>query len=186
MPRKADESLPDPQPWEGARRRPADRPRHERAQPEDARDPEQTNAAIAAESWGEVVEVKVEVEGAQDDTVDGDLNGAPELEGLEETQGWEGADVLEVMETGEREITITSTAPEQVLAEAIADRRSVLCERIDEARQLGLGEVVEAALASSAAGAGHRRDVDEVEELREQLGLLDTALEQLESRSPEP
>jgi hypothetical protein len=178
MARNADESLPDPKPWENARRRPADRPRHEHDEPEDPRDPAEASAAIEAESWGEVVEV------ARDEgSVDGDLNGAPELEALEQTEGWEGADVLEAIGANEQEIPVTTPVPEALLADAIADRRSVLCDRLDEARELGLGSIVEAALASSAPASGSQRDVDDVEELREQLAVLDEALSQLESRS---
>src|SRR5688572_11950851 len=110
---------PDPQPWNGARRRPAERPRHESAEPEEpeeGRDPAQTGAAIAAESWGEVIEVR------PDDSVDGDFNGAPELEALDRTEQWEGVDALDAMEGRYAEISNESSAPEEVLAEVIAAR----------------------------------------------------------------
>src|SRR5688500_2168223 len=41
----------DPEPW-SSRRPPRERPRHERAQPEEDADPAETSDAIAAESWG--------------------------------------------------------------------------------------------------------------------------------------
>jgi len=167
----------DPEPWEGARRPPAERPRHENAEPEDTADEAETSEAIAAESWGEVVEVRPE------DAVDGDFNGNPELEGLEQTERWEGVDVLQGMEGREGEMPLESGAPEEVLAEAVAARRSVLADRVDEARELGLGSVFEAALAATDPAAGNTPPVVDDDVLRDQLAAIDAALEQLEARS---
>jgi hypothetical protein len=172
------EGLPDPEPWKDARKPPAERPRHERAQPENPEDPAEASAAIAAESWGETVELR------STDSVDGDFNGAPELEALERTDAWEGVDMLDAMEGREVEEIRESTAAEEVLADAVAERRQVLVERLDEARELGLGAVFEAALAATESSAGNTPVVRDDEVLHQQLEQIDAALEQLELRSP--
>jgi hypothetical protein len=170
---------PDPEPWEAVRKPPADRPRHERAQPEDPDDPAETSAAIAAESWGETVEL------GKEDTVDGDFNGAPELEALDRSDAWEGVDTLDAMEGREVEEMRETNTAEEVLAEAVAARRQVLLERLDEARELGLGAVFEAALAATEPTAPNTPVVRDDEVLHEQLDRIDDALEQLEGRSAE-
>lgn len=170
---------PAPEPWEGARRRPAERPRHESAQPDprEESDPAQTSGAIAAESWGEVIEV------CPDESVDGDFNGAPELESLDRTERWQGVDALEGMAGRDAELPSESSAPEEVLAEVVAARRSVLVERLDDAREVGLGPVFEAAIAVTAPVAGNTPIVVDDEVLRDQLAAIDAALEELEARS---
>jgi len=167
---RAADALPDPEPWEH-RRSPAERPRHENAVAEDADDPAETSAAIDAASWGEVVEVN------RGDTVDGDFNGAPQLEGLSEVSEG-GADALDAMEGPDAEAMRRRDVPvpEQRLADWVADRLEVLAERTDEARELGLGDLVDAVLAGSAQGSG-------VDELRELLARIDAALEQVEVRT---
>jgi hypothetical protein len=167
----------DPEPWDPVRKPPAARPRHEHAQPEDPEDPAEASAAIAAESWGEAIEVRA------DDGVDGDFNGAPELEALEQSKQWEGVDLLDAMEGREVEAVRETTAAEEVLAEAVAARRQVLLERLDEARELGLGAVFVAALAATEPTAGSTPVVRDDEVLHEQLEQIDAALEQLEERS---
>lgn len=171
--------LPDPEPWEPVRKPPAERPRHENAQPEDPDDPAQAGAAIEAESWGETVELRKE------DTVDGDFNGAPELEALERSDAWEGVDTLDAMEGREVETARETSAAKEVLAEAVAARREVLLERLDEARELGLGAAFEAALAATDPAAPNTPLVRDDEILYEQLDLIDDALEQLELRTTE-
>jgi hypothetical protein len=159
------------------RRRPADRPRREHAEPEDPSDPAETRAAIEAASWGEVVEV------CGGETVDGDFNGSPELAALEKTRNWDGADVLEGMQGREADALRESTSAEEVLAEAVAARRQVVLERLDEARELGLGELFEAALKGTEPEAGDSPVVRDDDVLRHQLALIDSAIEQLERRS---
>ena len=168
---------PDPEPWEKARRPPSARPRHESAAPEDASDPAQQSAAIAAESWGEVVEV------CPDDSVDGDFNGQPELESLADTEEWEGVDALQGMEGRERELQRENSSAEEVLAEAVAARRSVLVERLDEASELGLAAVFEATIAATEPSAGASPVVLDEETLRDHLTLIDAAIDELERRS---
>jgi hypothetical protein len=167
----------DPEPWKGARRPPEDRPRHESAEPEDSSDPAQASGAIAAESWGEVIET------CSDDMVDGDFNGSPERESLDRTQRWAGVDALQGMVGAESELPRESRTPAEVLADAIADRRSVLAARLDDARELGIGTIVESALASTEPAASHSSVTSDEDELRDQLALLDGALEELEGRS---
>jgi hypothetical protein len=168
----------DPEPWE-SRKPPSERPRHESAQPEEPEDPAQTSAAIAAESWGEVIEVR------DGETVDGDFNGAPELAALAETQNWEGVDTLEGMEGVEAEALPESRAPDELLADAIADRRQVLLDRLDEARELGLGPEVEAVLSATETDAAGTPLVRDEDVLRDQLAEIDGAIERLEQRSTE-
>ena len=176
---------PDPEPWEEARRRPAERPRHESAQPEEsADDPAESSAAIAAESWGEVIEV------AADETVDGDFNGAPELAGLEDTRNWEGSDALDAMRGAEAEAARENASAEEVLADVVAQRRQVLIGRLDEARAFGLEDVFENAIRATEPDAGSHPVVRDEDGVREELAQIDAAIEQLERRSveaaPEP
>jgi hypothetical protein len=168
---------PDPEPWE-RRRPPKERPRHERAQPEDPADPAEVTAAIAAESWGEVVEVR------PGDDVDGDFNGAPELAALEETRKGEGADALDEMEGADaralRELDFPNS--EETLEDLVAARSEVLAGRLEEARELGLEALVQEALASSRPAPGDPVVSDD-DVLRGQLARLDEAIEELERRS---
>jgi hypothetical protein len=168
---RAADALADREPWEHGRS-PGERPRHENAVPEDPDDPVETSAAIDAASWGEVVEV------SPGDTVDGDFNGAPQLEALSEASEDAGADALDAMEGPDAEAMQLrdDPVPEQQLAGLVADRIEVLAERIDEARELGLGDLVDAVLAAAAQGSG-------VDELRDLLSRIDAALEQVEMRT---
>jgi len=170
---------PDPEPWEEARRRPAERPRHESAQPDESDDPAESSAAIAAESWGEMIEVPA------DETVDGDFNGAPELAGLEDTRNWEGSDALDAMRGAEAEAARENASAEEVLADVVEQRRQVLIERLDEARAFGLEEVFENAIRASEPDAGSHPVVRDEDQVREQLAQIDAAIEQLERRSVE-
>jgi hypothetical protein len=169
--------MPDPEPWEAGRKPPSQRPRHENAQPDDPTDPADVAEAIEAESWGETVELR------REETVDGDFNGAPELEAIERTENWEGVDTLDAMEGREVEEIRESTAAEEVLADAVADRRQVLAERLDEARELGLGALFEAALAATEPTNASTPLVRDDEVLHQQLAQIDAALEALELRS---
>jgi hypothetical protein len=169
---------PDPEPWEG-RRRPAERPRHEHAEPESPDDPNETSAAIAAQSWGEVIEVSA------GETVDGDFNGAPELAGLEDTRNWEGTDALDAMHGAEAEAARENASAEEVLADVVEERRQVLIDRLDEARALGLEEVFENAIRATEPDAGNHPVVRDEDVIREQLAQIDAAIEQLERRSAE-
>ena len=64
---------------------------------------ETTPEPIDAASWGEIAEVD------PGETVDGDFNGAPELAGLEDTQRWEGSDVLDAMQGTEPDARRSAT-----------------------------------------------------------------------------
>jgi hypothetical protein len=167
----------DPEPWE-QRRPPRERPRHERAQPEDPEDPAEVTAAIAAESWGEIVELR------PGDDVDGDFNGAPELAALADTRKGDGADALDEMEgrdaRARRDLDFPNS--EETLEDLVEARSQVLVGRLEEARELGLEALVEGALASSRPAAGDPVVSDD-DVLREKLARLDEALEELERRS---
>ena len=71
----------------------------------------------------------------------------------------------------------------ELLAAVIAARRAVFLERLDEARELGLGAVFEAAIAATAPEAGNSSTVVDDDVLRDQLSAIDAALERLEARS---
>jgi hypothetical protein len=167
----------DPEPW-NSRRPPKDRPRHERAQPEDPNDPAEVAEAIAAESWGEVVEVRA------GDDVDGDFNGAPELAALADTRKGEGADSLDEMEGREARSLRERDVPnsEETLEDLVAARSQMLAERLEEARELGIEALVQEALAGSRPAPGDPVVSDD-DLLRGQLARLDVAIEELERRS---
>jgi hypothetical protein len=167
----------DPEPWD-SRRPPKDRPRHERAQPEDPNDPAEVAAAIDAESWGEVVEVRA------GDDVDGDFNGAPELAALADTRKGEGADALDEMEGTDARSLRERDVPnsEETLEDLVAARAQMLAERLQEARELGLDGLVQEALAGSRPAPGDPVVSDD-DVLRDRLALLDAAIEELERRS---
>jgi hypothetical protein len=167
----------DSEPWD-PRRPPKDRPRHERAEPEDPSDPAEVAAAIAAEAWGEVVELR------PGDDVDGDFNGAPELAALEETREGDGADALDEMEGADARALRESEFPNkaETLEDLVAARSQVLAGRLEEARELGIEELVQEALAGSRP-AGGDPVVSDDGVLREQLARLDEAIEVLERRS---
>ena len=121
------------------------------------------------------------------ETVDGDFNGAPALEALERTSAWEGTDVLEAMEGREAEAVRDADVADadEVLADVVAERRQVLVERYDEARELGLEDVVDEALAASEPSAPETPVVADEDVLRDQLARIDTAIDHLERRSTE-
>jgi hypothetical protein len=164
-------------PWKREEAMPRVKPR--RREPEDERDPAQTSEPIDSESWGKIVEV------CPDDSVDGDFNGQPELESLADTEQWEGVDALQGMEGREKELVREPHAAEEVLAEAVAARRSVLVERIDEASELGLAALFEATIAATEPSAGSSPVVLDEETLRDHLTLIDAAIDELERRSEE-
>lgn len=138
----------------------------------------------AEQTESSAIEIEVEVRTSVE-TVDDDFNGAPELEALEESQDWSGADALEGME-GREEPPNEAASATDVLADAVAARRTVLIERIDEARALGLGAVFEATLAATDRDGGSRPVVTDKQLLREDLILIDGALGQLERRVAAP
>jgi hypothetical protein len=159
-----------------------DRPRHENAVPED--DPAETGAgveAIDAASFGEIVEIP---EGG---SVDGDFNGAPELAGLVETQSWEGSDALDAMQgRGPDALLARAEAlPEEILEDVVADRRALLIERLDEARELGLDGVFESVAEATEPRAGSGPLVADRDELVGRLEQIDAAIEEIELRIEE-
>ena len=141
-------------------------------------------AQVRAGQWkSEVIEIEVELRTGA--SVDDDFNGAPELESLAASQSWSGADALEGME-GRNEAPHETASVADVLADAVAARRDVLIERIDEARALGLGPVFEATLAATDRDGGSRPVVTDKQLLREDLILIDGALGQLERKLATP
>jgi hypothetical protein len=159
-------------------RRAKDRPRHENAEAEDSAD---TPAAIDAASFGEVVEV------ARGETVDGDFNGSPELEGLANTRSWEGGDALDAMQGIEPDALLArdEALPEEMLEDLVADRRALLIERLDEARELGLGDLARAVAEATDPAAGGGPTVVDRDELAGRLEQIDAAIEEIELRIAE-
>jgi hypothetical protein len=119
-------------------------------------------------------------------SVDGDFNGAPELASLDESKSWSGVDALEGMEGRDRERPERATTAADVLAEAVAVRRAVLIDRLDEARALGLGSVFQAILTATDRSGGSGPVVTDTQVLRENLELIDGALGELERKSAAP
>jgi len=116
----------------------------DREVPEDetaSEDEAATSEPIDSASYGRIVEL------AEDDDVDGDWNGAPELAGLEETHAWTGVDALDAMRG--RDAQQTNFADDVPIAERIAvleEQRRELVERL-EALQ---GELPERVIASDS------------------------------------
>jgi hypothetical protein len=168
--------IPDPEPWDDARRPPSERPRHESAVPSPD-DEAETAEAIDAEAWGETVELS-----RRSGTVDGDYNGAPELEALEENVAWEGSDALDGMEGSASEQIRLEDEPsvEEDLADRVAERREMLSARLDEARALGLEVIVETALAATDPASGGAPVVLDDDVLRDRIRVLEAATDELE------
>jgi hypothetical protein len=133
---------------------------------------------IGTPDWVEATELQ------GGETVDPDWNGAPELEGLDETRKWDG-DVVDAMVGPDADAQRASDTPttEQALEEVLLDRLRIAVERLDEARAAGLGPLFEAAIHDAEPGAGERPVSGDDEMLIRQIARLDTALEQLESQS---
>lgn len=142
---------------------------------------ETTPEPIDAASWGEIAEVD------PGETVDGDFNGAPELAGLEDTQRWEGSDVLDAMQGTEPDARLAADEPlaEEMLEDLVADRRALLLERLDEARELGLGALFEAVASATEPRGGSGPVVADADVLRGRLEQIDAAIEEIELRIEE-
>jgi hypothetical protein len=142
-------------------------------------DPEaqETTAAIDAESWGKLIEVPA------GETVDQDWNGAPELQGIDETRSWDG-DVVDAMVGPDADAQRASDTPtsEQTLEDMLFERLRVAVERLDDARAAGLGPLFEAAIHDADPG-GERPVAGDDEMLGRLLARLDSALEQLETQT---
>jgi hypothetical protein len=143
-------------------------------------DPMVAGPPFPAETYGQVVEVR------PGDEVDPDWNGAPELEGVEETEEWSG-DVLEAMQGREAQEQREQDEPPttELLAGLVAERRQVLIERAPEARALGVEALFNTALQASDPTSGETPVLPDEDALREQLSLLDDAMEELERLSTE-
>ena len=118
------------------------------------------------------------------ETVDGDFNGAPALAGIADTERWEGSDALDAMQGVEPDARLAADEPlpEEMLEDLVADRRALLLERLDEARELGLGDLFDEVVAATSPTAGSRPAVADADELREGLERIDAAIEELERR----
>jgi hypothetical protein len=159
-----------------------DRPRYENSEPDD--DPAKTGEstdAIDAASFGEIVEIPA------GGSVDGDFNGAPELAGLAETQSWEGSDALDAMQGAGADALLASdeALPEEILEDVVADRRALLVERLDEARELGLEGVFESVAEATEPRGGSGPLVVDRDELVGRLEQIDAAIAEIELRIEE-
>jgi hypothetical protein len=75
--------------------------------------------------------------------------------------------------------------PEEMLEDLVADRRALLIERLDEARELGLGDVFEAVAIATEPKGGGGPLVADADELRGRLEQIDAAIEEIELRIAE-
>jgi hypothetical protein len=142
---------------------------------------ETTPEPIDAARWGEIDEID------PGETVDGDFNGAPALAGVEETQRWEGSDVLDAMRGAEPDARLAADepVPEEMLEDLLADRRALLLERLDEARELGLGGLFEEVAFATEPLGGSGPVVADADVLRGRLEQIDAAIEEIELRIDE-
>ncbi|HEX2486905.1 MAG TPA: hypothetical protein VHQ66_16480 [Myxococcota bacterium] len=141
-------------------------------------DSERRSQDVGVQGLGDVIEVTVT------ETVDGDLNGAPELAGIEESRDWEAADAVDAMEIGAGDLASAASKTE-VLERLVAERREVLIARTPEACALGLGALFEA-VASATWGSPDAPIAADDDVLRERLAQLETALAQLEGALDAP
>jgi hypothetical protein len=121
----------------------------------------------------------------KNETVDGDFNGAPALAGIVESEQWEGSDALDAMQGIEPDVRLEGDEPlpEEMLEDLVADRRALLLERADEARELGLGDLFDEVAAATAPTAGGSPSVADADLLREQIERIDAAIDELERRA---
>lgn len=120
----------------------------------------------------------------KNETVDGDFNGAPALAGVLESERWEGSDVLDAMQGVDSDALLAADEPlaEEMLEDLVADRRTLLLERIDEARELGLGDLFDEVAAVTDPTAGADPAVADADVLRERIQRIDAAIDELERR----
>jgi hypothetical protein len=147
--------------------------RREPALPEDLEAPE--TAALG--ELGELGELE---------TVDGDLNGAPDLAGIEESAGWEAADAVDALEASDLPARDWRHSPAERLEQRVAERREVLLARRAEADEAGLGPLFEAVAAATGSEAGGAPLVADADSLRDRLAQLDSALGELEAALASP
>jgi hypothetical protein len=120
----------------------------------------------------------------KNETVDGDFNGAPALAGVLESEEWEGSDVLDAMRGVEPDARLAADEPlaEEMLEDLVADRRTLLLERLDEARELGLGDLFDEVAGATDPTAGADPAVADADVLRERIQRIDAAIDELERR----
>jgi hypothetical protein len=121
------------------------------------------------------------------ETVDGDFNGAPALAGVLDSERWEGSDALDAMQGVEPDARLATDEPlaEEMLEDLVADRRTLLLERLDEARELGLGELFDEVVGATDPSAGADPAVADADVLRERIQRIDAAIDELERRMEE-
>ena len=103
----------------------------------------ETSEPIEPDAYGEIVEI------AKGDDVDGDLNGALELAGLDESRKWTGVDALDAMRGGDADaVNRSDDAPLAERLELLEQERSELAERLEALRR----ELPERVIASEAEG----------------------------------
>ena len=132
------------------------------------------------EAYGKVVKV------LPGESADGDFNGAPQLEALQESQDWEGADVLDAFRGREALAhSATDEPPPSALRRAELEARKL--EALERLKHLhpGLGEYPDgertsgsdvAALPSSEAPD----EIDTEQALRAQIVQTDRALQRMD------
>lgn len=131
------------------------------------------------DAYDEVIDV------AGGDTVDGDLNGAPEVAALRDAEDWEGADALDALhgsEAEERREHSVGLVAARCRAE-LERRRDQALERLEESRP-GLTEHEGGASSRTSAGdpADAPDELETTQALEDQLVRIERALERLDSR----
>jgi DnaK suppressor protein len=128
--------------------------------------------------YGDVVKV------SDDESVDGDLNGAPDLAGVRDSEEWDGVDALDALHGAgaAQRSQATELPPDAARRDTLERRRVETLERLEESRP-GLAlrdEGREGSLPPPRHPAELLGEPETVSALEGQLARIDRALDRLE------
>jgi RNA polymerase-binding transcription factor DksA len=124
------------------------------------------------------------VDASSSESVDGDPNGAPELESLQESETWEGADVLDALHGPDAQAQSVQTE-EPLASQRRADlerRRAEAVERLETSRPgFTAGELQSRGIGAAVPPSDASDELETIQALEQQIDQIDRALERLES-----
>jgi DnaK suppressor protein len=129
--------------------------------------------------YGKVIEI------SEEDSVDGDLNGAPDLAGVPDSEEWDGVDALDALHgtAAAQHGQATELPPDAERRETLEKRRVEILERIEESRP-GLAVRDEGRVGSALPPPRDPAEVpsepETVAALEAELARIDRALARLE------